>query len=156
MDSQVAYNVTARYRRILSYAREEAIRLQSEYIDADHILLGLIREREGLGGFVIEMMTGDLAGLGAALDQALRRPEGHAHTTSGMLYTSRAKRVLEHSMAVARDLTHAYVNTEHILLGILRDGQSKGAELLVARGVTYDHARVGVLRLLGSDHRTMP
>jgi ATP-dependent Clp protease ATP-binding subunit ClpC len=143
------YNFTERIRRILAYAREEAARLAAPFTDADHFLLGLILEREGVGAFVLEQLAVDLSAFGDDLETAIPRIEGMA-LSADLPYTARAKRVLEHSMAIARELSHNYVGSEHLLLGILRDGQSTGARLLAERGITYAPAQSALLRILGA------
>ena len=146
------YNFTERIRRILAYAREEAARLAAPFTDADHFLLGLIREREGVGAFVLEQLAVDLSALGDDLEKATPRIEGVASSSADLPFTARAKRVLEHSMAIARDFRHDYVGSEHLLLGILRDGQSTGARLLAERGISYASAHSALLRILGAAH----
>ena len=146
------YNFTERIRRVLAYAREEAARLAAPFTDADHFLLGLIREREGVGAVVLEQLAVDLSALGDHLEKAIPRIDGVATSSADLPYTARAKRVLEHSMGIARELRHNYVGSEHLLLGILRDGQSTGARLLAERGITYAPAQSALLRILGAPH----
>ena len=152
------FNFTERSRRVLTYAREEASRLATPFVDADHILLGLIREREGVCGLVLEMLTGDLDAFARELEDAIRQGQSPSHVgpDPDLPYTSRAKRVLEHSMVTAREMRHSYVGTEHLLLGVLRDGGSAGATLLAARKVTFDGAVAAVERVLGNGSSDQP
>jgi ATP-dependent Clp protease ATP-binding subunit ClpC len=144
------YNFTERIRRILAYAREEAARLAAPFTDTDHILLGLIREREGVGAFVLEQLACDLSALRDDLEKTMPRIEDVATSTADLPYTAQAKRVLEQSMASARELSHNYVGSEHLLLGMLRDGRSTGARLLAERGITFARAHSALLRVLGA------
>ncbi len=116
------YNFTDRVRKVLAMAREEAIRLQHDYVGTEHILLGLIREGEGVAAAVLANLAADLDELGRLVEDNVRR--GKSASTLGELpYTSRAKKVLEFAMAEARELNHSYVGTEHLLLGLLRIGE---------------------------------
>jgi ATP-dependent Clp protease ATP-binding subunit ClpC len=148
------YNFTERIRRILAYAREEAARLAAPFTDADHIWLGLIREREGVGAYVLETLAVELSVLRDDLEMVMPRIEGQTVARADLPYTARAKRVLEYSMAAAHELHHPYVGSEHLLLGLLREGQSLGAALLAERGVTHEGAQASLLRVLaGPDVR---
>ena len=142
------YDFTERIRRILAYAREEAARLAAPFTDADHFWLGLILEREGVGAYVLETLAVDLSALRDDLETVMPRIESGTPARPDLPYTARAKRVLEHSMAVARDLHHPYVGSEHLVLGLLREGHSSGAGILADRGVTYEAAQKALLRVL--------
>ena len=144
------YNFTDRVRKVLAMAREEAIRLQHDYVGTEHILLGLIREGEGVAAAVLTNLNVDLEQVQERIEESVRR--GKATIALGELpYTSRAKKVLEFAMAEARELNHSYVGTEHLLLGLLREEKGIAAEVLNQLGVTLDEARRQTLKLLGSD-----
>jgi len=144
------YNFTDRVRKVLAMAREEAIRLQHDYVGTEHILLGLIREGEGVAAAVLTNLTVDLDQVQQRVEESVRR--GKATIALGELpYTSRAKKVLEFAMAEARELSHSYVGTEHLLLGLLREEKGIAAEVLGQLGVTLEDARRETLKLLGSD-----
>jgi ATP-dependent Clp protease ATP-binding subunit ClpC len=114
------YNFTDRVRKVLAMAREEAIRLQHDYVGTEHILLGLIREGEGVAAAVLSNLNVDLDQIHERVEESVRK--GKATIALGELpYTSRAKKVLEFAMAEARDFNHSYVGTEHLLLGLLRE-----------------------------------
>ena len=116
------YNFTDRVRKVLAMAREEAIRLQHDYVGTEHILLGLIREGEGVAAAVLMNLNVDLEQIHERIEESVRK--GKATIALGELpYTSRAKKVLEYAMAEARELNHSYVGTEHLLLGLLREGE---------------------------------
>jgi ATP-dependent Clp protease ATP-binding subunit ClpC len=144
------YNFTDRVRKVLAMAREEAIRLQHDYVGTEHILLGLIREGEGVAAAVLSNMTVDLDQVHERVEDSVRK--GKATIALGELpYTSRAKKVLEFAMAEARDFNHSYVGTEHLLLGLLREEKGIAAQVLNSLGVTLEEARAETLKVLGSD-----
>ncbi|MDQ3556004.1 MAG: ATP-dependent Clp protease ATP-binding subunit [Gemmatimonadota bacterium] len=144
------YNFTDRVRKVLAMAREEAIRLQHDYVGTEHILLGLIREGEGVAAAVLTNLAVDLEQVQERVEESVRR--GKATIALGELpYTSRAKKVLEFAMAEARELNHSYVGTEHLLLGLLREEKGIAAEVLAQLGVTLEDARRETLKLLGSE-----
>jgi ATP-dependent Clp protease ATP-binding subunit ClpC len=144
------YNFTDRVRKVLAMAREEAIRLQHDYVGTEHILLGLIREGEGVAAAVLMNLNVDLEQIHERIEEAVRK--GKATIALGELpYTSRAKKVLEYAMAEARELNHSYVGTEHLLLGLLREEKGIAAQVLNSLGVSLEEARSETLKLLGSD-----
>src|SRR5687768_1118426 len=131
-------------------AREEAIRLQHDYVGTEHILLGLIREGEGVAAAVLMNLNVDLEQIHERIEESVRK--GKATIALGELpYTSRAKKVLEYAMAEARELNHSYVGTEHLLLGLLREEKGIAAQVLNSLGVSLEEARDETLKLLGSD-----
>ena len=112
------YNFTDRVRKVLAMAREEAIRLQHDYVGTEHILLGLIREGEGVAAAVLQNLSVDLEQIHERVEESVRK--GKATIALGELpYTSRAKKVLEFAMAEARDFNHSYVGT----VGIRPEGR---------------------------------
>ncbi|MCG8468773.1 MAG: ATP-dependent Clp protease ATP-binding subunit, partial [Gemmatimonadetes bacterium] len=144
------YNFTDRVRKVLAMAREEAIRLQHDYVGTEHILLGLIREGEGVAAAVLANLAADLDELNRLVEENVR--QGKSASTIGELpYTSRAKKVLEYAMAEARELNHSYVGTEHLLLGLLREEKGLAAKVLGELGIGLDEARAETLKLLGTD-----
>src|SRR6266567_1972483 len=149
------YNFTDRVRKVLQMAREEAARLHHEYVGTEHILLGLIREGEGVAAAVLTNLSVDLEQVQERIEDSVRR--GKATIALGELpYTSRAKKVLEFAMAEARELNHSYVGTEHLLLGLLREEKGIGAQVLTAAGVTLQQARAETMRLRGTEMPSAP
>ncbi len=149
------YNFTDRVRKVLAMAREEAIRLQHDYVGTEHILLGLIREGEGVAAAVLMNLNVDLEQIHERIEESVKK--GKATIALGELpYTSRAKKVLEYAMAEARELNHSYVGTEHLLLGLLREEKGIAAQVLNSMGLTLDEARSETLKLLGSDVNPTP
>jgi ATP-dependent Clp protease ATP-binding subunit ClpC len=144
------YNFTDRVRKVLALAREEAIRLQHDYVGTEHILLGLIREGEGVAAAVLANLAADLDELHRLVEENVRRGKS-ASNIPELPYTSRAKKVLEYAMAEARDLSHSYVGTEHLLLGLLREEKGLAAKVLGELGITLEEARAETLKLLGTE-----
>ncbi|WP_042353737.1 ATP-dependent protease ATP-binding subunit ClpC [Bacillus rubiinfantis] len=139
---------TERAQKVLALAQEEAIRLGHNNIGTEHILLGLVREGEGIAAKA-------LYGLGLGSDKIQKEVEnliGKGQESSQIIhYTPRAKKVIELSMDEARKLGHSYVGTEHILLGLIREGEGVAARVLNNLGVSLNKARQQVLQLLGSN-----
>ncbi len=144
------YNFTDRTRKVLAMAREEAIKLQHDYVGTEHILLGLLREEGGTGSAALRAMGVDGEELRKAVAKSVH--QGNRPIRGSELpYTSRAKKVLEYAMAEARELDHRYVGTEHFLLGLLREKQGIAATVLGESGITIERARATVLGLLGEE-----
>ncbi|MEH7494695.1 ATP-dependent protease ATP-binding subunit ClpC [Neobacillus niacini] len=139
---------TERAQKVLALAQEEAIRLGHNNIGTEHILLGLVREGEGIAAKA-------LYGLGLGSEKIQKEVEsliGKGQEVSQTIhYTPRAKKVIELSMDEARKLGHSYVGTEHILLGLIREGEGVAARVLNNLGVSLNKARQQVLQLLGSN-----
>ncbi|UOE94223.1 ATP-dependent protease ATP-binding subunit ClpC [Alkalihalobacillus sp. LMS39] len=142
---------TERAQKVLALAQEEAIRLGHNNIGTEHILLGLIREGEGIAAKALQAL-----GLGS--DKIQTEVESLIGTgqegSKTIHYTPRAKKVIELSMDEARKLGHSYVGTEHILLGLIREGEGVAARVLNNLGVSLNKARQQVLQLLGSNEAT--
>ncbi len=145
------YNFTDRVRKVLQMAREEAARLHHEYVGTEHILLGLIREGEGVAAAVLTNLNVELDDVQQKIEETVKKGKAAASTGPDLPYTSRAKKVLELSMTEARELNHSYVGTEHLLLGLLREEKGIAAQVLNDAGITLEQARAETLRLLGSD-----
>ena len=145
------YNFTDRVRKVLQMAREEAARLHHEYVGTEHILLGLIREGEGVAAAVLTNLNVDLDEIQQRIEETVKKGKAPASSGPDLPYTSRAKKVLELAMSEARELNHSYVGTEHLLLGLLREEKGIAAQVLTDAGVNLEQARAETLRLLGSD-----
>src|SRR3984893_6324329 len=150
-DCMNGYNFTERVRKVLAMAREEAARLHHEYVGTEHILLGLIREGEGVAAAVLQNLSVDLDEIQQKIEETVKKGKAAAATGPDLPYTSRAKKVLELAMGVARDLSHGYVGTEHLLLGLLREEKGIAAQVLTDAGVNLDAAKAETLRLLGTE-----
>ncbi len=145
------YNFTERVRKVLAMAREEAARLHHEYVGTEHILLGLIREGEGVAAAVLQNLNVDLDEIQQKIEETVKKGKASQATGPDLPYTSRAKKVLELAMGEARELNHSYVGTEHLLLGLLREEKGIAAQVLTDAGVNLDAARAETLRLLGTE-----
>ena len=139
---------TERVRKVMYLAREEAGRLHHDYIGTEHLLLGIIREGEGIAATVLN-------NLGLDLDTIRQSIENMVPTSGGTLtigeipFTPRAKRVLELSVEEARLFGHNYVGTEHLLLGLIREGEGVAARVLMELGADRKRVREETLKLLG-------
>lgn len=142
------YNFTERVRKVLALAREEAACLYHEYVGPEHILLGLLREGGGVASAVLQNLGADPDEIEQLIEQDVKKGRP-ATIVRDLPYTSRAKKVLELSMAEARELNHSYVGTEHLLLGLLREERGIAAQVLNHLGVTLPAAREETVRLLG-------
>src|ERR671918_1747044 len=145
------YNFTDRVRKVLQMAREEAARLHHEYVGTEHILLGLIREGEGVAATVLQNLSVELDEIQQKIEETVKKGKAAQATGPDLPYTSRAKKVLELAMSEARELNHSYVGTEHLLLGLLREEKGIAAQVLTDAGVNLEQARAETLRLLGSE-----
>src|SRR5512132_1606999 len=145
------YNFTERVRKVLAMAREEAARLHHEYVGTEHILLGLIREGEGVAATVLQNLSVELDDIQQKIEETVKKGKAAQTTGPDLPYTSRAKKVLELAMSAARELNHSYVGTEHLLLGLLREEKGIAAQVLTDAGVNLDAARAETLRILGTE-----
>jgi ATP-dependent Clp protease ATP-binding subunit ClpC len=138
---------TERAKKVLTLAQQEAERSGHTYIGTEHLLLGLLVEAHGLGARALVNLGVDLDRARQAIDAALSRPE--VTTRAGhIIPTSRVKRVIEIAFEEARRMGHNYVGTEHLLLGLLLEGEGIAANVLQDLGVTLDAARAEIERLL--------
>ena len=122
--------------------------LNHDYIGTEHILLGLIHEGEGIAAQAIESLEISLGAVRREIEDVIGR--GQAAPTGHIPFTPRAKKVLELSLREALQLKHNYIGTEHILLGVLREGEGVAAQVLVKLGARLDDVRQRVIELLGS------
>jgi len=135
-----------RARRVLISAQEEAQHLNHSYIDTEHILLGLLREEEGVAAKVIINLGTTLSKVRATVEFAMERSEKPSTSETGL--TPSAKRVIELAIDEARHLGHNYIGTEHLLLGLLREGEGVAASALDSLSITLDRVRAEIARLL--------
>ncbi len=146
---------TDRARKVMNYARQEAQKLNHEYIGTEHILLGLVREGSGVAANVLQNMDIELKKLRLEVEKLVA--SGPDLVSVGQLpFTPRAKKVLEYAFEEAKALSHNYVGTEHLLLGLLREEDGIAARVLQASGVKLDDVREEVLSLLGADFAEQP
>ncbi|HEX6791679.1 MAG TPA: ATP-dependent Clp protease ATP-binding subunit [Candidatus Krumholzibacteria bacterium] len=139
---------TDRVRKVIYYARDEAARLQHDYIGTEHLLLGIVREGEGIAAKVLAKLELDFEQIQQAVENMVKS-SGGTLTIGEIPFTPRAKRVLELAIEEARLLGHNYVGTEHLLLGLIREGEGVAAQVLAELGVDRKRVREEVLKLLG-------
>jgi ATP-dependent Clp protease ATP-binding subunit ClpC len=137
---------TDRARRVVVLAQEEARMLNHNYIGTEHILLGLIHEGEGVAATALESLGISLKQVRKDVEEAIG--QGQSAPTSHIPFTPRAKKVLELSLREALQLGHNYIGTEHILLGLVREGEGVGARVLQKLGADLNRVRQQVLELL--------
>lgn len=145
-----AFNFSERVRRVIAVSRSCSLRLHHEYVGTEHLLLGLLREREGVAFAVLQTLGVDLADLTESIEGMLQPGNSTLKDPLSLPFTSRAKKVLELAMAEAHELGHGYVGTEHLLLGLLREEKGIGAQMLGQAGVLINTARAETLRALGT------
>ena len=137
-----------RARRVLSLAQEEAQRFNHNYIGTEHILLGLVRETEGVAARVLSGLTVDLTKVRSAVEFIIGRGERPAQGEIGL--TPRAKKVVELAVDEARRMNHTYIGTEHLLIGLLREGEGVAAGVLESLGVNLEKVRAETHRILSN------
>jgi len=140
---------TERARRSIVLAQEEAQRLGNNYIGTEHILLGIISEGESLAAKVLESLGVNLAKVRQEVEAIVGR--GGQTVQQEMVFTPRAKRVIELAFEEARQLNHNYIGTEHLLLGLIREGEGVAARVLTNLGVDPAKVRVQTTSLLGAE-----
>jgi hypothetical protein len=137
---------TERARRVVVLAQEEARMLNHNYIGTEHLLLGLLREGEGVAAGALTSMGIELEAVRSQVEEIIG--QGGAAPAGHIPFTPRAKKVLELSLREARQLGHNYIGTEHILLGLVREGEGVAAQVLVKFGAEMNPVRQQVVRLL--------
>ncbi len=143
---------TERARKVMSLARQEAQRLNHEYIGTEHILLGLVQEGSGVAANVLKNMDVELRKIRSEVEKMVQA--GSNTIQMGQLpFTPRAKKVLELALEEANNLGHNYIGTEHLLLGLLRENESVAAQGLINLGLKLEDVREEVLEFLGADYQ---
>jgi ATP-dependent Clp protease ATP-binding subunit ClpA len=136
---------TDRAKKVMQLAAQEAQRFNHDYIVADHILLGLVKEGFGTAATVLKNLGVDLPKVRLEVEKTVQN--GAARITAGDLApTPRSRQVLEYSMEEARQLNHQYVGTEHLLLGILRESDTVAAQMLLSLGLRAEQVRQELLK----------
>src|ERR671913_2185391 len=145
---------TDRARKVLTLAQDEAQRFNHNYIGTEHLLLGLVREGEGVAARVLENMNVELAKVRTAVEFIIGRGDRPVVGEVGL--TPRAKRVIELAIDEARRFGHNYIGTEHLLLGLVREGEGIAAGVLESLGVNLDKVRHEVIRVLSQSSSAGP
>ncbi len=139
---------TERSQKVLALAQEEAVRLGHQNIGTEHILLGLVKEGEGIAAKALQSLNISLEQVQQEVEALIGKGQ---EKPINIAYTPRAKKVIELSMDEARKLGHTYVGTEHILLGLIREGEGVAARVLNNLGISLNKSRQQVLQLLGNN-----
>src|SRR6478672_2666251 len=137
---------TERARKVLTLAQEEAQRFNHNYIGTEHLLLGLVREGDGVAARVLNNMGVQLPKVRSAVEFIIGRGEGAVIGDIGL--TPRAKKVLELAVDEGRRLNHHYIGTEHLLLGLVREGEGIAAGVLESLGVNLEKVRAQVMQVV--------
>jgi ATP-dependent Clp protease ATP-binding subunit ClpC len=143
---------TERARKVVFYAQEEAQRFGEGYVSTEHLLLGLVRESDSVAARVLEKLGVSLNRIRAEVEKQL--PRGDARPSQDMTLTPRAKRVIDLAYDEARNLNNNYIGTEHLLLGLIREGDGLAGRVLAKLGVELEKARREVMALQDNETQT--
>ncbi|MCW5935702.1 MAG: ATP-dependent Clp protease ATP-binding subunit [Fimbriimonadaceae bacterium] len=140
---------TERARKVVFFAQEEAQKFGEGYVSTEHLLLGLVRETDSVAARVLDRLGVSLSRIRAEVEKQL--PRGEARQTQDMTLTPRAKRVIDLAYDEARNLNNNYIGTEHLLLGLIREGDGLAGRVLAKLGVELERARREVMSLQDND-----
>jgi len=140
---------TERARKVILLAKEEAKRFNHDYIGTEHILLGLVREGEGVAAVVLQKMGLNLPQIRSGIEKIVK-PGPSTVLSADIPFTPKAKKAIELSGEEARALGHNYIGTEHILLGLIKEGEGIASQILMDMGLDLDKVREEIIELLGS------
>jgi ATP-dependent Clp protease ATP-binding subunit ClpC len=143
---------TERARKVVFYAQEEAQRFGEGYVSTEHLLLGLVRESDSVAARVLEKLGVSLNKIRAEVEKQL--PRGDARASQDMTLTPRAKRVIDLAYDEARNLNNNYIGTEHLLLGLIREGDGLAGRVLAKLGVELEKARREVMALQDNESQS--
>ncbi len=139
---------TDRVKKVMQLAREESVRLGNDYVGTEHLLLGLIREGDGVAVAVLKNLGIDLDDLARNIEKSISSSGGMMTIGQMIPFTPRAKKVLEIAAQEARAMSHKYIGTEHLLLALMKDHESAAATALANIGVEYDRVKEEIERVL--------
>ena len=142
---------TGRARQVVVLAQDEARLLRHNYIGTEHLLMGLLREEEGLAARVLDTLDVDAEEVRAEIGRIVGR--GDDVTTGQIPFTPRAKKVLDLSLREALSLGHGHIGTEHLLLGLVRENDGIAARILLERGLDAEQIRNAVIQMLSGPGR---
>ncbi|MDW7651132.1 MAG: ATP-dependent Clp protease ATP-binding subunit [Bacillota bacterium] len=146
---------TERAQKVLVLAQDEAKRFSHSFVGTEHILLGLVREGEGIAAKVLLTMGVELDSVRLEIEKLIGKGDQRS-VPQGVNYTPRAKKVIELAIEEGQSLGHNYVGTEHLLLGLIREGEGIAAQVLANLGVDLARTRKSVLALLGGEDEPLP
>ena len=138
---------TDRVKKVMQLAREESVRLGNDYVGTEHLLLGLIREGDGVAVAVLKNLGIDLEDLARNIEKSISSSGGMMTIGQMIPFTPRAKKVLEIAAQEARAMSHKYIGTEHLLLALMKDHESAAATALANIGVEYDRVKEEIERV---------
>jgi len=147
----IGENFSERVRKVLALAQKEAVRLRHEYIGTEHLLLGLIRDGEGVAAVVMQNLGVNLEALSQRIEEMVPAGKGSTSPPANLPQSSRAQRAIEFTVEASRELGHRYIGTEHLLLGLLRERTGPAAQLLLSSGLSLQSVQSETLRLLGTE-----
>ncbi len=139
---------TDRVKKVMQIAREESVRLGNDYVGTEHLLLGLVKEGDGVAVAVLRSMGVDLDQLGTNIEKAVSSTGGMMTIGQMLPFTPRAKKVLEIAAHEARSMSHKYIGTEHLLLALMKDTESAATNALAAAGLEYDRVKEEINKVL--------
>jgi len=139
---------TDRVKKVMQIAREESVRLGNDYVGTEHLLLGLIKEGDGVAVAVMRSMGVDLDELTTSIEKTITSTGGMMTIGQMLPFTPRAKKVLEIAANEARSMSHKYIGTEHLLLALMKDTESAAANALAAAGLEYERVKEEINRVL--------
>jgi ATP-dependent Clp protease ATP-binding subunit ClpC len=142
---------TDRVKKVMQLAREESVRLGNDYVGTEHLLLGLIREGEGVAIAVLKNLSVDLEELSRDIERSINTSGGMMTIGQMIPFTPRAKKVLEVAAQEARTMGHRYIGTEHLLLALLKDNESAAANALATVQVEYDGVKEEIDNVLNGN-----
>ncbi len=143
-----------RARRVVFFAQEEAGRLGENYVSTEHVLLGLVRENDSVAARILDAMGVSLGRIRSEIERQVTRGDGRLG--QDMQLTPRAKRVIDLAYDEARQLSNNYIGTEHLLLGLVREGEGLAGRVLIKLGVELERVRREVMALQDSDSGMQP
>ena len=141
---------TDRARKVIALARQEAERLNNDYIGTEHVLMGLIKEGSGVASNILENLSVDPDKVLFEIEKIVQ-PGTNMVTMGQLPFTPRTKKMLEYSLEEMRNLGHNYIGTEHLLLGLIRENDSEAAQVMISMGIELDKVRKEVLKILGAE-----
>jgi len=139
---------TDRVKKVMQIAREESVRLGNDYVGTEHLLLGLIKEGDGVAVAVLRSMGVDLEDLSSNIEKSITSTGGMMTIGQMLPFTPRAKKVLEIAANEARSMSHKYIGTEHLLLALMKDTESAAANALASAGLEYEKVKEEIGKVL--------
>ncbi|ERP38766.1 ATP-dependent Clp protease ATP-binding subunit [Chitinivibrio alkaliphilus] len=145
---------TDRVKKVMQIAREESVRLGNDYVGTEHLLLGVIKEGDGVAVAILKSLKVEIADIARDIEESLKSTGGMMTIGQMLPFTPRAKKVLENAAVEARNMSHKYVGTEHLLLALIKDTESSASATLTAKNVTYDVVKMEIAEVLKDTQST--